>query len=117
MFLPAMRLDGGEVLTGWYVLGEGWRASTAGIWAWYANPLLVGAVGLMLLRWSRVAGVVAGTALVLGLTSFATPDLVARAGFPSPSLSFAAGFYLWLASLLSLTVCAWVAAFPREKHA
>ncbi len=54
--------------------------------------------------------------MALGLTSFATPELAYRAGYPSLAMSSAAGFYLWLVSLFLVFAWAWVAAFLQRKH-
>ncbi len=115
MFLPALQPVGGSMLSGWDVLRTGWRGPTAGVWAWYANPLFVLAAGALLLNWSRVAGVLAGLALVLGLTGFAAAELATASGYRIPALSFAAGSYLWVGTLFALWVWAWFAVYLEVK--
>ena len=44
LVLPALQLGEGAPLTGWTLLINGWRATGAGVWAWFANPLFICAV-------------------------------------------------------------------------
>lgn len=116
LVLPALQLGEGAPLTGWTLLINGWRATGAGVWAWFANPLFICAVALLLVRRARAAGVLAALALVLGLSSLATGASVVRAGYSVPALSFGPGFYLWLTSLFALCLWAWVAANLKKKQ-
>lgn len=116
MFPAALQPVGGEPLTGWDLLTTGWRAASAGIWAWFANPLFVCAVCLLLIGRAQAAGVLAGLALVLGISSLASGALAARAGYPVPPMFFGAGFYLWLTALFSLWLWAWMAAFVNKMQ-
>ena len=104
LFLPALEPQGAAALTGWEVLRTGWRGVTVGVLAWYANPLFVAAVAASVLRRNKAAGILAGLALVLGLTAIATAELVTRAGYPSVALSFRAGFYVWVFALAALAL-------------
>ena len=116
LVLPALQLGDGAPLTGWTLLINGWRATGAGVWAWFANPLFICAVALLLVRRAQAAGVLAALALVLGLSSLATGALAVRAGYSVPALAFGPGFCLWLMSLFALCLWAWVAANLKKNH-
>jgi hypothetical protein len=105
--LPALRVGGGPALRGVEVLSRGWQAFDAGVYAWLANPLFVTAAVLCWQRLHRAAGVFAGIACVLAMTSFAAADVAARGGAPVPEFAFQGGFYVWLASHFALLLCSW----------
>jgi len=44
---------------------------------------------------------------VLALTSFAAREIAAGSGFPLPTLTLKAGFFIWLTSLCILLVISW----------
>ena len=114
--LPALQLGDHTPLTGWTLLINGWRATRAGVWAWYANPLFFSAVVLLLLRRERTAGVLATLALLLGISSLATGPLAARSGYFLSALSFGPGFYLWLFCLFALCSWTWVFSILKKKQ-
>ncbi len=114
--LPALQLGEQAPLTGWYVLTNGWRATGAGVWAWFANPLFICAVVLLLLRRERSAGVLATLALLLGFSSLATGPLAARSGYSLPALTFGPGFHLWLICLFALCSWTWVISILKKKQ-
>lgn len=114
--MPAVQPGVGAPLSGWTLLTNGWRAADAGIWAWFANPLFFGSVALLLAGRDRAARVLAALALLLGLSSLAAGPLAARAGFSIPDLSFRAGFWLWLMSLLALFAWTWVTPTLKKKQ-
>jgi len=111
--LPAVRVAGGPDLDGFDILRQGWQGARAGVFAWYANPLFVVAVGMGLFAWQRCAGVIAGLALVLALTSFAASELAQGSGIAATTLSFDFGFYLWLAAQLGLLLWSWAFVYFR----
>lgn len=106
--LPALQPGEGAPLSGWTLLTNGWRAADAGIWAWFANPLLFCSVACLLAGRYRAARVLASLALLLGLSSLAAGPLAERAGYSIPALSFRAGFWLWLMSLAAFCTWAWM---------
>lgn len=112
--LPAVHLPSGTAYGGFELLRRAWAAPQAGIFAWYANPLFIGAALLGVLGWMRTAGVLASVALFLGLTSFAAEPLARASGAAVPPLTWGIGFYLWLASLAALCVSMWV--FVARQH-
>lgn len=115
--LPAIEVSGGPTLSGFELLLRGWEGASRGVFAWFANPLFIGALALTLARRDGAAGVVSTLALALGLTSFATEAVIGRVQ-PVPELTLLAGFYVWLAALAALCAfClrAWLAV-RRFRH-
>jgi len=105
--LPALVVEGAGVLTGWDVLRVGWQGIGVKLLAWYANPLFAIGVVAFAGRFFGFAGVVSGFGLVLALTSFAAREIAAGSGFPLPTLTLKAGFFIWLTSLCILLVISW----------
>ena len=107
LVLPALAVEGAGVLTGWDVLKVGWQGIGVKLLAWYANPLFAIGVVAFAGRFFGFAGVVSGFGLVLALTSFAAREIAAGSGFPLPTLTLKAGFFIWLTSLCILLVISW----------
>lgn len=103
--LPAVRVVGGPELDGLDVLLQGWRGASVGVYAWYSNPLFLGALLAAVLHRPRTAGVASGAGLVLALTSFAASGLAQSTGGAAPELAFGVGFYAWL--LPQAMLCGW----------
>lgn len=103
--LPAVRVSGGPALDGLDVLLQGWRGATVGVYAWYSNPLFLGALLAAVVRRPLAAGVASGAGLVLALTSFAASSLAQSTGGMAPELAFGVGFYVWL--LPQAVLCGW----------
>lgn len=112
--LPALSVSGVGTYSGVDMLFEGWQGVRAGVVAWFANPLFVGAVALAIADYRRAAGSASGIGLVLALTSFAADDLAARNGVALPELGFLAGFYAWLAVQLMLLAWCWIGVVRRS---
>lgn len=103
-----MEPEGIESLSGWALLKTGWRGPSVGIWAWYANPLFLLALGASVTRRISAAAVAAGLALILGLTSFAVEEFAALAGIQTPVIFLQSGFFIWFTAILVLWGSAWV---------
>lgn len=114
MALPALAIPGVGTYSGLDVLFEGWQGVRAGVFAWFANPLFIGAVLLALGDYRRTAGSLSGIGLVLALTSFAAVDLAAQNGVALPELGYLTGFYVWLGAQLVLVVWCWAGVVGRE---
>lgn len=113
--LPAVDVAGGPELSGVRVLREGWRAADSGVLAWFANPLFLISCAFGFLNRPKLASPVAGTALVLALTSFAAQAIARTGGASVPELRFELGFYVWL---LAVSVwCVWAAMQLRQPSA
>ncbi len=111
--LPAVSVAGGPDLDGLDILRRGWQGARAGVFAWYANPLFVIAVGMGIFAWQRCAGVISGLAVVLALTSFAASELAQGSGVAATALSFDIGFYLWLGAQLGMLMWSWAFVYSR----
>ncbi|HEX7080953.1 MAG TPA: hypothetical protein VF329_08070 [Gammaproteobacteria bacterium] len=107
--LPAIEVRGGPTLDGLDVLVRGWQALPRGMPAWLANPLFAAALAAAALRRARVAAGASAAALLFALSTFAT-DVLLRGGQQAPDFMLRAGFYLWLAAVAVLCVCAWLDA-------
>lgn len=112
--LPAVRAPGAGEFSGFDLLLEGWRGVRTGSFAWFANPLFQAAVLLGIGELRRTAGVAAGLACVLALTSFSATAVARSAGVALPELDYRAGFYVWLAAQFLLLAWAWTPT-PRGE--
>jgi len=108
LLLPALEPEGATSLSGWALLKTGWRGPGVGIWAWYANPLFLLALGASVTRRISAAAVAAGLALILGLTSFAVEEFTALAGIQTSAIVLQSGFFIWFAAILVLWVSTWL---------
>ena len=111
--LAAIRIDGGPELDGLEVLLQGWRGATVGVYAWYANPLFLGALLAAVVRQPLAAGIASGAGLVLALTSFAASNLAQSTGGEAPELALGGGFYVWLLPQVVLCAWCWAAVWGR----
>lgn len=96
--LPAVHVEGGPDFNGFYVLMRGWSAWRDGVYAWLANPLLLGACALGWFRVHLTTAILAGTALLLAVTSWWAPDMARAGGRALPELTYGIGFFVWLAA-------------------
>lgn len=93
--LPTMNLKGYQAFR---------RALNTGRVDWFANPILwVGFVSLACRRW--LAAGIAGT-ISLGLGSLSV--LVFDSSDPELKATFFVGYWLWMASMLTLAVTGWL---------
>jgi hypothetical protein len=115
--LGAVRVEGGPELRGIDLLSRGFEGFEAGIYAWLANPLFLGAAVACWLEFRRSAALLAGLGCLLALTSFGAAGAAARAGTSVPDFTFQSGFYLWLAAHFALLVCCWPRIFARGNTA
>lgn len=104
LLAPALGVRGGPTLTGLDVLRQGLGAWRYGVLAWFANPALLVAVIALLRRSPRLALGSGAAALVLAVSSFWSADIAALFGRRVPELSFASGFYLWMAAHLAAVI-------------
>jgi len=104
LLLPALAVGGGPRLSGLDLLLQGWQGTSRGVYAWLANPLFAAAVAAKAMDFERIAFGCAGGAVLLGLTSFVTEDILRERMQSVPELTFLAGFWLWGAALLALFV-------------
>ncbi len=111
--LPAVGVVSGPDLNGLDLLRLGWRGAEVGVYAWYSNPLFLGALIAAVFRHPVGAGVASGAGLLLALTSFAASSLAENAGAAAPELSFGTGFYVWLSAQVGLCLWCWADIFRR----
>lgn len=102
---PTDTLDPAYSYRGIYVLALGWLGplfSPGGV-AWYANPVLVVSLGMVMLRFWRTAAAFAGLALALAACTFALGDFGLVADVPPSEFRFLhvdAGFVLWSGAMV-----------------
>jgi hypothetical protein len=98
---------------GYVVLATGFLGVFVGVFAWFANPLMLLAVLLSLSRRRVVAMVLAVAAVALGLQAYALDAVPFNEASMEPdNLNYVDrlgyGFYLWMASLVILAAyCCW----------
>ena len=69
--------------------------------AWYANPLLLGAGILFLIKRDLAAACLAGLALIVGLTTLSLTEMPRNeARNVEPVVGYQIGFYLWITSMV-----------------
>jgi len=101
MFLPIAFSDLGQPIYGWRILIIGWFGPLDRMFAWYANPLAIGGVVLILRKRITAATAVVAIALVFAAQSFTWREIPSdQSAEIVDHLSF--GFYVWLASLVVL---------------
>lgn len=101
LVMPAVEVSGGPVFSGYDVLIQGWSAWRNGVFAWFANPLLVICV---LAAWRNYGGFSLFCALcgaILAVSSFWSAEIAEAGGMAVPELSFRIGFYCWIAAHLA----------------
>ncbi|HJK89639.1 MAG TPA: hypothetical protein RMH85_12310 [Polyangiaceae bacterium LLY-WYZ-15_(1-7)] len=103
--LPATYFTGNDdVYVGYQYLACGWMGpcnSAAPLWGWYANPLFLTALILMMLRRGFTAAVLAGLGFAIALQSLQLVHGLAPNEGGVVTLDFVGwgpGFFLWLAS-------------------
>lgn len=114
LMLPAISLPGIEAYRGVRVLLEGWRSLRFGAPAWCANPVLLIAVALIVLKQHRSAAIASGLSLILAASSGATRWLAARNGTPLPSFAFEPGVLIWIGSTAIVFAGACCAVWSRS---
>ncbi len=89
---------------GYVLLALGWLAALTGIFAWFANPLLLAALICGVFRAWRATTVLAVVALLVAL-SFLRVDQIVVSEAPTYAkvARLGPGYWLWLASMI---VCA-----------
>ena len=95
-----------EMLSGWTVLGFGWLPPYT--LAWSANILLLVALVLLWVGWTRASLIWSSLAVLLSLTTW----LFFALGSISELLG---GYFLWQASLLVVAIGALFLAKPRRN--
>lgn len=106
---------------GYVVLVSGFLGIFVGVFAWFANPLMLVAVLLSLSRRRVVAMVLALAAVALGLQAYALDAVPFNEASMEPdNLNYVDhlgyGYYLWMASLVAFAVyCCWKPASPAPN--
>jgi hypothetical protein len=99
--LPCIDLAGvrANPVYGIFLLLIGWLGILDNVYAWYANPLLLLILCLLILkqyRWALLAGI---PCLVLAYSTLLMREMtVNEAGGRQRIVGYGSGFYLWLAS-------------------
>ena len=116
LFLPAIDGNGFPALSGMDVLRQGAGVILDGIVSWYANPLILAALGVLALRRFKVALALALFATLLALSSFGAGPLAERAGRSVPAFGFSIGFYLWLLAFLLADIAAALGIYKESRR-
>lgn len=81
----------------------GWAEMSGGGIAWMANPLLVTAAFLLLMKKQKASLVISFLALALTLCFLTVKEItVDEAGHQNPITGYGPGYYLWIASCISM---------------
>lgn len=121
--LPALLLKDEAPIEGGWVLALGWWGLLMYQFAWLANPAyFVGIFAYVIANlddskgFSRAVLILAGIALILGVTSYRADVWYQGGGGPDiPIIGLGAGFYVWMLSFC-LLLAAWFIS-PRAYHA
>jgi hypothetical protein len=85
--------------------------------AWFANPLFVLGVVLLLLKRFSLALAVSVLSVILATTTFFIREAeYNEAGYTASVIGYGAGFYLWLSSISVLFLTSLVAALVTRKR-
>jgi hypothetical protein len=101
LLMPALQARGGPSLDGYEVLLRGWSAWRNGVFAWFANPLLLLAIVAAWRKRHRLAAVSVGLGVVLAATSLVAENTARYSGASIPDFSFLVGFYIWMGAHLA----------------
>jgi hypothetical protein len=112
--LPAIDGSGFPALSGFDVLKQGAGGWRDGVYAWYANPVLIVAFGCGWLARFRLAFGAAVLGALLALSSFGAESAAASAGRSVPAFGFGPGFHLWLMAF-ALAMAAAVVGYIRSN--
>ncbi|PKF75481.1 hypothetical protein [Chryseobacterium sp. PMSZPI] len=83
----------------------GWAESDGGFFVWLANPLLFISAIALLMQQVKVSTVLSLLAVCLSLSYLFFGEItVDEAGHQYPILSYGLGYYLWVASCLTLFI-------------
>jgi hypothetical protein len=110
---PALRVGGGHVQHGVYLILHGGQGNARGIQAWCANPLFAAGFVCAALRFYGSAAVLSGLALLLAFESTAVAPILRLEMSRVPKISLLPGFYTWLAAIIAL--CLWSAVCAVSK--
>ncbi|MCE4065418.1 hypothetical protein LXM63_09940 [Chryseobacterium gleum] len=81
----------------------GWAKMSGGGIAWMANPLLLTAAFLLLMKKPKASLVISFLAFALTLCFLAVKEItVDEAGHQNPITGYGPGYYLWIASCISM---------------
>ncbi len=84
--------------------------------AWYANPVLLGAVVAHLLKRDWIALILAAGALALALSTLTIDEMLRdESGNKEPVAGYQIGFYLWLGSIAVILVSSLVMGIKGSK--
>jgi hypothetical protein len=110
--LPVFRFDGHEPVLGITVLAWGWWGFLLGEIGWLANLIFFFALSQFVTEKVLISKVASTAAVVVGITSFHAKQWWFDEGNATAILTHGLGFYLWLVSLLILSVGSWVVLSP-----
>ena len=115
LFLPAIEGPGFPSQRGMDILRRGASAWRDGVVAWYANPLLFGALIAVALARYRIGLGIGLVASVLALSSFTAAGVAASAGRAVPPFGFAIGFHVWLLAFVVADAAAALGIYKEWK--
>jgi hypothetical protein len=108
--LPALEFNipqGGEgCYMGGTILAVGWSGIFAGVFGWYANPFWLLGLVLVLVRQRWFAAAAGTAAIAIGCTTISMFGQALPTENQMTLVRLLPGFYIWMASLVSLPVLA-----------
>ncbi len=100
LFMTAAVATNGEIINGLFLLLFGWAGIIAGVIAWYANPLYIISIILLLCKKYKAALILLVISVVIALQSFIGIPMENFYNQGTPST----GFYLWELSFIIVTI-------------
>jgi hypothetical protein len=113
--LPAVVSESFPAQSGWDLLRQRAEFSNNGIYAWYANPVLMLALVLGWVGRYRLSLPAAAAGGLLALSILLAPAQLESAGRSLPQFHYGVGFYVWLAAF-GAALLAGIAGLMHEKR-
>jgi hypothetical protein len=114
--LPAIIFSDNDYHRGFSVLIYGILGVLAGDFAWFANPVFVGAYIAFCARAFAVSGFFSLICVGLAATSYTAKSALISFSSPATIKSLASGFHLWMASFVVLLVASALMWFVANRQ-
>jgi hypothetical protein len=114
--LPAIIFSDNDYHRGYAVLIYGILGSLAGDFAWFANPVFIGAYITFCARAFAMSSLFSLVCVVFAATSYTAKSALISFSSPATIKSLASGFYLWMASFVVLLVASVLLWFMSQKQ-
>ncbi|MDQ1098592.1 MULTISPECIES: hypothetical protein [Chryseobacterium] len=108
--------SGNNEIGGLTCLLLGWAEPERGGIAWFANPIFFISAFFLLFRLAKISAVLSLIAVVLTFCYLSVGEItIDEAGYRYPITSYGIGYYLWIASCISLFIGSLILLKPKKE--